>query len=114
MNEEKKPVAGQTFDGGVDEAKIQGWKQRYGKVLRVDVADDGDLHVGYFHRPTLETMGAVSKIGKTDEIKSSEVMFDNCWLGGSEALRHDAILFLEVTKQLGAMLNSCHGSLKNL
>lgn len=59
-------------------------------------------------------MAAVTKIAKTDEVKSCEVMFDNCWLGGSEALRQDAILFLEATKQLGTMLNSCRSSLKNL
>ena len=62
----------------------------------------------------LETMSAVTKLAKSDELRSSEVMFDNCWLGGSSALRNDAILFLEVTKQLGVMLNSCRSSLKNL
>ena len=32
----------------------------------------------------------------------------------SAAIRTDAVLFLEATKQLGAMLNSCRSSLKNL
>lgn len=41
-------------------------------------------------------------------------MYDNCWLGGSPAMRADAVLFLEATKQLGTMLNSCRSSLKNL
>lgn len=113
-NEQEEVRTGETFDGGVTEEQIKQWKGRYGKVIRIDVVDDGDLHVGYFHRPKLETMSAVSKIVKTDELKSSEVMFDNCWLGGSEFLRHDAILFMETTKQLGAMLNSCRSSLKNL
>ena len=106
--------AGETFDGGVTEEQIRAWKGKHGKVVRVDVVDDGDLHVGYFHRPRLETMSAVTKMAKTDELKSSEVMFDNCWLGGSPAMRTDAVLFLEATKQLGTMLNSCRSSLKNL
>lgn len=105
---------GETFDGGVTEEQIKSWKGKHGKVVRIDVVDEGDLHVGYFHRPRLETMGAVSKMAKSDELKSSEVMFDNCWLGGSPALRTDAVLFLEATKQLGTMLNSCRSSLKNL
>ena len=104
----------ETFDGGVTEEQINKWKGQYGKVIRIDVVDDGDLHVGYFHRPRLETMSAVTKMAKTDELKSSEVMFDNCWLGGSSAMRQDAVLFLEATKQLGTMLNSCRSSLKNL
>lgn len=104
----------ETFDGGVTEEQINKWKGQYGKVIRIDVVDDGDLHVGYFHRPRLETMSAVTKMAKTDELKSSEVMFDNCWLDGSSAMRTDAVLFLEATKQLGTMLNSCRSSLKNL
>ena len=111
---EQEVMAGETFDGGITEEQIKAWKNKYGKVVRIDVVDDGDLHVGYFHRPRLETMSAVTKMAKTDELKSSEVMFDNCWLGGSPAMRSDAVLFLEATKQLGAMLNSCRSSLKNL
>ena len=112
MNMENKIK--ETFDGGVTEEQINKWKGQWGKVIRIDVVDDGDLHVGYFHRPRLETMSAVTKMAKTDELKSSEVLFDNCWLGGSSAMRQDAVLFLEATKQLGTMLNSCSSSLKNL
>ena len=112
MNMENKIK--ETFDGGVTEEQTNKWKGQYGKVIRIDVVDDGDLHVGYFHRPRLETMSAVAKMAKTDELKSSEVLFDNCWLGGSSAMRQDAVLFLEATKQLGTMLNSCSSSLKNL
>lgn len=112
QNEEKKYAA--TYDGGVKEEDIKQWKSRHGKVIRIDVVDGDELHIGYFHRPRLETMSAVSKMGKTDEVKSAEVMFDNCWLGGSKALREDTVLFLEVTKQLGTMFNRCMSSLKNL
>ena len=78
------------------------------------MVDGDELPIGDFHRPRLETMSAVSKMGKTDEVKSAEVMFDNCWLGGSKALREDTVLFLEVTKQLGTIFNRCMSSLKNL
>ena len=114
IDTQKENNAGETFDGGVTDEQIKAWKGKHGKVVRIDVVDDGDLHVGYFHRPRLETMSAVTKMAKTDELKSSEVMFDNCWLGGSPAMRTDAVLFLEATKQLGTMLNSCRSSLKNL
>ena len=40
------------------------------------------------------------------------LVFFICFL--SAAIRTDAVLFLEATKQLGAMLNSCRSSLKNL
>lgn len=114
IEKEESLRAGETYDGGVTAEQINAWKSKHGKVVRIDVVDDGDLHVGYFHRPRLETMSAVTKMAKTDELKSSEVMFDNCWLGGSAAMRHDALLFLETTKQLGAMLSSLRSSIKNL
>ena len=41
-------------------------------------------------------------------------MFKYCWLGGSEELERDAVLFMAVQVQLGKVLNSCMGSLKNL
>lgn len=41
-------------------------------------------------------------------------MFKNCWLGGSEELERDAVLFMAVQVQLGKVLNGCMGSLKNL
>ena len=111
---EQEIIIGEAFDGGVTEEQIRAWKAKYGKIVRIDVVDDTDVHTGYFHRPRIETMAAVTKIAKTDELKSSETMFDNCWLGGSPAMRNDAILFLEATKQLGVMLSSCRSSLKNL
>lgn len=112
--EEQEVRTGEIFDGGVTEEQIFGWKRQHGKVVRIEVEDDGEVHVGYFRRPKLSTMSAVTKLTKTDEMKGSEVMFDNCWLGGSSALRNDAVLFLEVTKQLGTMLLGCRSSLKNL
>lgn len=111
---EQETITREIFDGGVTEGQVKAWKAKYGKIARIEVVDDGDVHVGFFHRPRIETMAAVTKIAKTDELKSSETMFDNCWLGGSPAMRNDAILFLEATKQLGVMLSSCRSSLKNL
>lgn len=114
MEDKEIKACAQTFDGNITEEQINQWKNRHGKIMRIGVADGDELHVGYFHRPKLETMSAVSKIGKTDEVKSAEVMFDNCWLGGSPAMRQDAILFMESTKQLGRLFDSCLSSLKNL
>lgn len=111
---QKENITGETFDGGVTEEQIKQWKGKYGKIVRIDVVDDGDLHVGYFHRPRLDTISAVTRMAKSDEMRSSEVLYDNCWLGGSVAMRKDAVLFLQATKQLGTMLNSCRSSIKNL
>lgn len=114
MDNDNKELRAQTYDGGITEAQIEAFKAKHGKVCRVDIVDGEDTHVGYFHRPDFQTVKAITKISKTDEVEAGKVMFDNCWLGGSEQLRKDAVLFMAVQSQLGKMLNGCMGSLKNL
>lgn len=116
MNQETTPAPAEkhTYDGGITNENINKWKAQHRKVTRIDVEDDGDLHVGYFHRPSMETMAAVNKLAKSDEMKSAQVLFDGCWLGGSEALRHDAVLFTACMGQLNVAFASVSASLKNL
>lgn len=112
--EEKKQPQGQTYDGGVSEEQIGKWKAVHRRVVRVDVTDGDDLHVAYFKRPSIETLSAVSKVAKSDEVKGAAVLYDNCFLGGDTQMREDALLFMAASAQLGRMFNACLGSLKNL
>lgn len=117
MNQEQKKTTTapkQTFDGGVTEEAISGWKSRYKKVIRIDVLDGEELHVGYFHRPNMAVMSAVTKLGKTDEVAAAETLAKNCWLGGDEQMMQDAILFMAMQTQLAQMISGCMSSLKNL
>lgn len=109
-----EPPRGTVFDGGVSEEQIRRWKAAHRRIIRIDVTDGEDLHVAYFRRPTIETMSAVTKTGKTDEVKSAGVLYDNCFLGGDPEMRRDALLFMAATAQLGRMFEACMGSLKNL
>ncbi len=103
-----------TFDGGVTDEQITKWKNVHKRIVRIDVADGEELHVAYFKRPSLETMSAVTKVTKTDEVKGASVLYDNCFLGGDNEMREDALLFMAATAQLGKLFNSCLGNLKNL
>ena len=103
-----------TFDGGMTPEQIAQLKEKHRKVVRVDVVDGEETHVGYFKRPDFATIKAVTKLSKTDEVEAGRVLFKNCWLGGSQWLEQDAVLFMKVQEQLGKMLNGCMGSLKNL
>lgn len=116
MNAEKdeKDKITTTFDGGVNDDQIAKWKAQHRKVIRIDVLDDGELHIGYFKRPTLEVMQAVSKIGKSDEFKASETLFNGCWLGGSELLKQDSVLYIKCMEYLNKAFAQTMGSLKNL
>ena len=104
------------INGGVTPEQIQAWKNQYGKVaeVRVEDTDTGECHIGYFHRPNMTTMQAVNAVSKNNEVKASEVMFDNCWLGGSPMLKSDAIYKMDAMAALGSMFGKNVSHLKNL
>ncbi|WP_289740927.1 hypothetical protein [Muribaculum intestinale] len=102
------------INGALTESQVAAFKEKHRKSFAVEVRDGDEVHVGYFKRPTFETIKAVTKVAKTDEVEAGKVMFDNCWLGGSEELRTDALLFMAVQKQLGAVLNGFQSLIKNL
>jgi len=114
MDNEQNKATARTFDGGVTAEQLEAWKRQHKKAYRVDIVDGDDTHIGYFKRPDFATIKAITKLAKTDEVEAGKVMFDNCWLGGSEELRKDAVLFMAVQQQLGTVLNGCMGSIKNL
>ena len=114
MENKIETAEARTFDGGVTPGQLEAWKRQHRKAYRIDIVDGEDTHVGYFKRPDFATIKAVTKIAKSDEVEAGKVMFNNCWLGCSEELREDAVLFMEVQKQLAKVLNGCMGSIKNL
>lgn len=104
------------FDGGVTDEVRQSWKQAHGRVVAVDIYDDmaGERHIGYFRRPSMDTMSAVSAVSRQNELEGAEVMFKNCWLGGSPLVQNDAILKTSALGALGELFATCHTELKNL
>lgn len=104
------------INGGVSAEQITMWKNTHGRISEVRVTDPevSECHIGYFKRPDMKTMQAVSAMSKTNEMKGAEVMFDNCWLGGSPVMQSDAIIKMQAMSAMGAMLGSCTHEIKNL
>lgn len=112
--EVKTPETPVIFNGNLTEAQVEAFRNNHRKSFAIEIADGDEVHIGYFKRPTMETLKAVTKVARTDEVEAGKVMFDNCWLGGSEELRTDALLFMAVQKKLGEVLNGFQGIIKNL
>ena len=73
--------------------------------------------MGLFQAPGLrDNQGRDQGVVRSMRWKPAKIMFDKCWLGGKGGeLRTDArFCSMAVQKQLGQVLNSCMGSLKNL
>lgn len=104
------------INGDITEAQIAEWKGRYGRLVEIEVADieTEEQHRGYFHRPDMKTMQAFSATAKTNEIKAADVMFDNCWLGGSSMMKTDAVYKMQAFGALQNIFGRCFSKLKNL
>lgn len=103
-----------TNNGGITDEQLQLWRGKHRKIYAIEVEEDDEIHTGYFRRPDMETLSAVSKLGKTDEVKAAAVLFENCWLGGSALLREDAVLKMAAIGQLNGLMEVARASLKNL
>ncbi|MGL5913881.1 MAG: hypothetical protein ACRCZB_06915 [Bacteroidales bacterium] len=101
-------------NGDISPDQIEAWKKKCRKVYEVIVNDEGEQYAGYFCRPDMDTLAAVSKIGKSDEIKAANALFENCWLGGAMAIKEEAMLKLAAIGQLNVLMSVVTASLKNL
>lgn len=124
MNNKEKQIEGAAeqvahiteINGDVTAEQIQAWKNQYGRVTEISVFDEdlNERHIGYFRRPDMPTIHATNAVAKGNETKASEVLFDNCWLGGSPLLKTDAIYKMNAVGSLGVLYSRCTGNIKNL
>jgi hypothetical protein len=98
----------------IEEKDINAWKAKHRKVYEITVTDDEDSYKGYFCRPDMETLSVVNKLGKSDEVKAANVLFENCWLGGDPALKDEAILKMAAIARLNGLMNVRATEIKNL
>jgi len=101
----KKELTGQATPEQVSE-----WKKKHGKVSAIIV----DGHIAYFKKPDRKTLGYASSIGTKDPLKFNEVLMNNCFIGGSEAIKTDDDLFLSASSKLANLINIKEAELVNL
>lgn len=88
------------FIGQATPEQIEAWKKAHGEISAVTV----DGHVGYLKKPDRRTLSYASSVGTKDPVKFNEVLLNNCWLGGSEAIKTDDALFFGVSAVLGELI----------
>lgn len=101
-------------NGTLSEAEIAKLKARYGRIYIVEVEDDdSEVYVAYFKRPDMSTLAAMTKMAKTDDIQAGKILVENCFVGGSEAVKTDPALFVATVGQLGHVVGSVKARIKN-
>lgn len=90
--------------------QIQAWKKEHGRIFKIEV----DGHVGYFKTPDRKILGFAAVTGDKDPIKYNEAVMNNCFIGGSEAIKTDDSLFLGASAKLGELIQIKEATLEEL
>lgn len=90
--------------------KIQEWKKKYGQMFAIIV----DGHICYLKKPDRKILGFASTAGKTDPMKFNEAILNNCFVGGSEAIKTDDDLFFAAGAKLVDLIQVKEAELVNL
>ncbi len=109
MEQQKKRI------GEASPEELITMKGKYGKikVVEVEVEDDGDTYCIYLKRPDFETLKAVTKVSKTDELEGTKVFVRNCMVGGAREVIDDAVLLVAAASAASSLLTSAKATLKN-
>jgi hypothetical protein len=99
---------------GLTDAEIQALKAKHGFIFLVTVSDNDTSYQAICKEPTMEAMQASQAIGKTDELKGSMVLYDNCVLVADPAIAGRFLLKVQVIKALGEKMNSLSVTTKNI
>jgi hypothetical protein len=96
--------------GAATAEQIQHWKQQHGDVYALQV----DNHICYLKKPDRRVLSMAVSLGSKDPMKFNEVLLENCWLGGSEAIKTNDELFIAAGGQLGDLIEVKQAELKKI
>lgn len=80
----------ESFIGTATQEQIDQWKRTHTEVFSVKVGG----HIAYLKKPDRETLAMAGVVAKDNPIKFNEIIFNHCFLGGSEEIVKDDSLFL--------------------
>lgn len=73
-----------------------------------------DGRLAYLKRPDRATLSAAEKVGENDSNTYNQIVVENCWLGGCEELKDDAIYCAVLAGCIMQLFKVKIGELKNL
>jgi hypothetical protein len=96
--------------GQATEEQIAQWKAQHKSVFALEV----EGHVAYLRKLNRQEYTAFQRIGEKDPLKANEFILENCWLGGSDAIKKDDDLFFPACKQLVGLFDYANADLKKI
>ena len=83
------------------------------KTVKIQVELDGEKYQCELRRPSVETLSAVTKLSKTDEVRAAQILVGQCWVSGDEDIKQDGLLLLAVSGEFGRACQPKATRLKN-
>lgn len=128
MEKQTRTISAQSdiiVTGELTEAKLKLITAKHGTPIRIEVVMDDkgkDIALGYFKKPGLQVFSIVmstvdiSADGKTtvkDFEKYTNVLIENCWLGGDERIKQDEMAAFGAATQLFSLIKPKAARIKN-
>ncbi len=98
------------LNGAATEKQIAEWKEKHGDVWAITVGGS----VCYLKRPSRKALSYASMMGKSDPLRFSETMLNECWLGGDERIKTDDSLFLGAASKVAELVEVKEAVIKKL
>ena len=99
---------------GLTSDDIARLKAKHGVLFQVDITDGKHVYSAIFKEPDMSILGAASALGKTDEIKASMVLYENCLIAADEAIKSRDMLKMQVVAAIGERMTALTKTVKNL
>lgn len=90
--------------------QIAGWQKKYDEVHEVTIEDK----TCYLRKPNRSTLSMAATLGKSDAIKYSEIMLENCWLGGDEDIKTVDEYFFAAAAKVAELIKIKEATIKKL
>lgn len=112
-----QPKKTEVLPGGITTTQLNEWKAKYGTVAQVKVPtnDEHTEHVYcYFKKPSLDIIGAAAKFAETDPVKSGNILFESCYLGGDPEVKEIDECRMSAMQALSGLFKVRVSEVKNL
>ncbi len=96
--------------GQATKEQIAEWKEKYGDIFQVT----GDGKVGYIRAPRRAEVSLAMSYAATSPLKMTEVILQNCWLGGADELRDNDKYFYGLNAQINEIIEISEVMVKKL
>lgn len=99
---------------GLTQEAIDQLKKKHGALFVVEISDGEALYKAIFKEPDITILSAANTISKTDEIKGSMVLYENCLVAADEAIAKRDVLKMQVVGAIGERMTALTKTVKNL